>query len=291
MARLSGARLVTLGAMTMVGRAPSCALNLPEKKVSSLHARFAWTGAAWVVRDLGSTNGTFVDGVRLPPGVDRRVGVASRIAFGDPEAIWVLKDDAGPGARAVDERTGVAIEAVDGVLNLGGEALIESAGRWVWLGERSRPVSDGERVEVGGAAYRLELPVAALLTPQSATNDDHGFALAFRVGDDEETLSLTVVGPEGAAVVPPRTSHYLLLTLARARLADRALSFPELQAGWREVAGLCRELATDDNKLNVEVHRLRKQLGTFGLPASVIERQAGAGTMRIGVARLVVTGH
>lgn len=299
MARLSGERDVTLAASTTVGRDPSCAMRLSDRRVSSLHARLTWTGAGWVVRDLGSTNGTFVDGVRLPPGVDRKIGQGARLAFGDPAVLWVMDDPVAPRAQAVDLGTGVIVVALDGVLTLlpGTAAevtLLETAGRWTRLGQGDESpvvVVDRDIIDVGDARYCLELPVLTALTPQSATNDDHGFALSFRVGDDEETLSLTVVGPEGAAVVAPRTSHYLLLTLMRARIADRAAGFPELQAGWREVAELCRELSTDENRMNVEVHRLRKQLGEHGLPATVIERRPGTRLVRIGVARLVILGR
>ena len=142
MARLSGERQVTLGASTTVGRDPSCALLLEERRVSSLHARFSWTGAAWVLRDLGSTNGTFVDGVRLPPGVDRRVHAGMRLAFGDPGALWVLDDSEAPRARAVDVATGY-----DGV-----EATVTAAEVLPW----------GVRIEVRldePAEETLDIPV------------------------------------------------------------------------------------------------------------------------------------
>jgi len=300
MARLSGERQVTLGAATTVGRDPSCALLLGDRRVSSLHARFSWTGAAWVLRDLGSTNGTFVDGVRLPPGVDRRVHAGMRLAFGDPGALWVLDDSEAPRARAVEVATGDVVAPVDGVLVLGPgtpaeTTLIETAGRWTQLGpldgDQPRQALDGDVVVVGSARFHLELPVVAPMTPMSATNDDHGYALSFRIGDDEETVSLTVVGPAGAALIPSRTNHYLLLTLARARINDRDAGFPELQAGWRDAREVCRELTMDENKLNVEVHRLRKQLGDFGFPQTVIERQSLTRTIRVGVARLVLSGR
>jgi len=70
-----------LGAETTLGRAPGCAISLPEDTfVSQLHTRvFRRDGELWV-EDLGSTNGTFLDGtkvtapVRIHPGNRLQVG-------------------------------------------------------------------------------------------------------------------------------------------------------------------------------------------------------------------------
>src|SRR5262245_6659663 len=49
----------------LVGRASECDVVLLEGMVSRHHARFRVSGAALVVEDLGSTNGTFVNGERV----------------------------------------------------------------------------------------------------------------------------------------------------------------------------------------------------------------------------------
>jgi uncharacterized protein YraI len=46
----------------LVGRAPDCDVVLDDVEVSRHHARFYWRGVELVVEDLGSTNGTFVNG-------------------------------------------------------------------------------------------------------------------------------------------------------------------------------------------------------------------------------------
>lgn len=48
-----------------VGRKPGLSLMLPGNTVSGLHAEFFQEGSALCLRDLGSTNGTFVNGDRL----------------------------------------------------------------------------------------------------------------------------------------------------------------------------------------------------------------------------------
>jgi hypothetical protein len=52
-----------------VGRAPACEVVVDDDSVSDRHARLAYEGGAWSVTDLGSTNGTAVEGTRLEPNV------------------------------------------------------------------------------------------------------------------------------------------------------------------------------------------------------------------------------
>jgi diguanylate cyclase (GGDEF)-like protein len=46
---------------TECGRSDKTGIPLDDDAVSRRHARFAWTGSAFIVTDLGSTNGTFVN--------------------------------------------------------------------------------------------------------------------------------------------------------------------------------------------------------------------------------------
>lgn len=48
-----------------IGRLPECDLHIPSPLVSREHARMLWEAGHWVLEDLGSTNGTFVNGERL----------------------------------------------------------------------------------------------------------------------------------------------------------------------------------------------------------------------------------
>ena len=72
---------LTLGqAPVLIGRAPECTLVLDDDFASARHARLFPQDGSWVVEDLGSTNGTYLGGVRVgdpsrvEPGVPVRVG-------------------------------------------------------------------------------------------------------------------------------------------------------------------------------------------------------------------------
>ena len=51
--------------MTIVGRESSCDIRLDHKSVSKVHCILVKTDGLIVLRDLGSTNGTRVNGVRV----------------------------------------------------------------------------------------------------------------------------------------------------------------------------------------------------------------------------------
>ena len=63
----------------LVGRSPICDLVLDERTVSRRHAELRREGNAWVLADLGSTNGTWVNGWRIR---EAEVGAGDRIALG-----------------------------------------------------------------------------------------------------------------------------------------------------------------------------------------------------------------
>jgi pSer/pThr/pTyr-binding forkhead associated (FHA) protein len=75
---------VPLGASAIViGRAPDATIVLDDDFVSTHHARLTPNGNHWIVEDLGSTNGTWIDQTRvskptvLRPGTQLRIGRTS----------------------------------------------------------------------------------------------------------------------------------------------------------------------------------------------------------------------
>jgi hypothetical protein len=68
------------GVRLMLGRAPNCDCVLPEDCVSRRHAQLWREGERWFLRDLGSRNGTRVNGVRVTDDAEVRPG--DRLSLG-----------------------------------------------------------------------------------------------------------------------------------------------------------------------------------------------------------------
>ena len=60
---------------TLLGRSNDNTIALPDSTVSSRHVRMTHGRDGWVVEDLGSTNGTFVNG--------QRVSSKAKVQYGD----------------------------------------------------------------------------------------------------------------------------------------------------------------------------------------------------------------
>lgn len=81
---------------TTVGRADGNMLRIEDPSVSSHHAEIVLSGDQLHVRDLGSTNGTFLNGERIPEGV---VNAGDELRFG--AVVCMLGGaDAGSGTAA-----------------------------------------------------------------------------------------------------------------------------------------------------------------------------------------------
>ncbi|MBN1248443.1 MAG: FHA domain-containing protein [Anaerolineae bacterium] len=59
---LSGTRWPVSGTPITLGRAQDCDIVLPERQISRYHARIEHDESGYLVRDLGSKNGTYVNG-------------------------------------------------------------------------------------------------------------------------------------------------------------------------------------------------------------------------------------
>ena len=78
---LTGLALPAAGSATVrVGRGPGASLRLADVTVSRHHAELRHVGDGWMVRDLGSMNGTQVNGLRITTPV--RVRPGDRVQFG-----------------------------------------------------------------------------------------------------------------------------------------------------------------------------------------------------------------
>jgi len=121
---LGGNAHVTLdfrGDSMVLGRDPGCDVPLDYPMVSWRHARLERAPGGAVVEDLGSTNGTFVNGQRISGRVT--VGIGDRIGLGS----YLFRLASLDRLEQRDYRGNVTIEARDVGIEVPGRRLVEAA--------------------------------------------------------------------------------------------------------------------------------------------------------------------
>lgn len=84
----------------IAGRHASCDIHLPDRQISRKHARIYHTSEGFFIEDLGSKNGTYVNGEpieqpqRLSDGDVLQIGLAYRLSFVGAEGTVPLTYDA-----------------------------------------------------------------------------------------------------------------------------------------------------------------------------------------------------
>ncbi len=131
---VTGQRWVLTKKEMTLGRDAECDIMIPDRQVSRVHARFLKTGDGFELEDLGSKNGTHLNGAplhgaqRLQDGDLIQVALVARLVFVGSEATMPLRADA---ARAA----GLALGG-DSVPAGGGRLRLDSAARRVWVLDR-----------------------------------------------------------------------------------------------------------------------------------------------------------
>jgi predicted component of type VI protein secretion system len=73
-----------------LGAEPGNDLVLHDTLVSGQHARLRWDGTGWWLEDLGSTNGTLVNGQRIAAHTAQKISAGARLQLGD--MVFELQD-------------------------------------------------------------------------------------------------------------------------------------------------------------------------------------------------------
>jgi ABC-type multidrug transport system ATPase subunit len=115
--------------MLRIGRDPDNDVVIDAPMVSRRHARLVVDGVGARIEDLGSSNGTYVNGVRVRGGAAVRPG--DRIGLGSYSFTPNLAGD----LEEADDRDGLVIEARDLDVEAGGRPLITGISMWVEPGE------------------------------------------------------------------------------------------------------------------------------------------------------------
>lgn len=291
---------ILLRARHLIGRSRSMHTRLDWTSASAEHAVLAWNAGVWTVRDLGSRNGTTLDGRRLETGEHAALREEATLTFGEDAERFTMVS-VGPPSPAVRSEDGEVVEGDGDLLALPSQedpqlvVTFEGAAGWVVAQQGSSgPARHGHMVEVGGRRWTLNLP--EMLEPTGdLRRSDTSFdiiALRFRVSGDEEYVELDVLVNGQPHTLKPKAHHHLLLTLARERLSDRLGGLNASEQGWVYTNDLTKKLGTNSNQLYVSLHRARKELEDLGLfdATHIVERRALTRQVRLGVADVTVMG-
>jgi FHA domain len=275
----------------LVGRSSLADVVLSGRRASSEHAWIGWTAGRWTMRDLGSSNGTTINGRPLLTRDRATLTPGSKLCFGGDEETWVLVDAAPPEPAAVllgPQRYSWGQQSLLVLGPLGGAEDDPEAS--VFLADDAWCVDDGASVLAHecGDIIRLASGYWRLLLPETNNNADAMTAgceldlsqmeLSFRV-DSNQLQSVTLSQGPNSVQLQARAYLNTLWELAKFRAGS--------DDGWVSAIDLACKLRCSPEKVNVDIHRLRKLFQETGVhqAAQIVERDS-AKRIRIGVPRI-----
>ncbi len=105
-----GAAFLLEGSQLNIGRDSSNEIVINDAEVSRRHARLTFQGGKYVLEDLGSTNGTFVNGQRLAG--PRVLKAGEVVSLGEQIVLVYEVTTNDPGATMVSPRAAAAVPSV-----------------------------------------------------------------------------------------------------------------------------------------------------------------------------------
>lgn len=193
-----------VGRRVVIGRSPDCDVVLNNTSVSRQHAEMLYDGAAWSVRDLGSRNGTGVNGVRVAGERALQPGDMLRIDEFD------LVFHAGPPPVRRIERPRTSVTVMDG--GFGPARTLQE------LGPPKIDATHLSRVlEFSGsllAAESADQRMAMLCQLMTGANFHGNAAVVLRIGRQDPSEPEILAGPFGPGGEPPISRSVIKEVLA-----------------------------------------------------------------------------
>jgi pSer/pThr/pTyr-binding forkhead associated (FHA) protein len=292
----------SLGFRNLVGRASYCGVPLQDPRASAEHASIYFDKGVWYLRDLASTNGTYLDGNKIDLGRKHPITAGAAIGFGSTNQLFKLTHDEAPRMRLRSSKSHTLVEPQLGLVVLPNEEhplVTLFQGLDGWFEERDgvqRQLLDQCEILVESDTWLVELPPPGGETAQTGLARMSGWAnfddlfVRFDVSRDREAITMIVNAGQEARSISNRAYHELLLILAEARLAALGSELPESEQGWLHNDELCRRIAGDISKVNVDVFRARQQLDQLGVIEShrIVERRPMTRQLRLGTAAVSI---
>jgi len=295
----SGERSCILMAEHLIGRGPQCALRLAPKYVSTQHAVIRWSGSGWELIDRASRNGTKLNGETVEPGRAYRMLKGAVVSFGHPDQRWSLVDASEPQAMALALDSGFVCVENFGMIGIPStenpEVTLFKDADGIWRMEDSegtvRGLRNGQPFEIGGQSYVFSCPSSNDLTASIGTALQRGTpTLKFVVSSDEDFVELSMEYANKSIALGSRAHNYLLLTLARQKLADSAEQIPAPSCGWMDKDQLAGGLRMTPQQIDGEIFRIRRHFASHGVAesSSVVERRERTRLIRLGLDKVLV---
>jgi hypothetical protein len=274
-----------------LGRASSNDLVLPRTDVSGHHAMIYRDADQVWLRDLGSSNGTFLNGERivapavLGAGDVVRLGVATELRLSD------TPDLPRPPLRLerVDGTVGWPVLRADFPIPGAGDVTLLIGDDELWLavdGMETERIELGQPFVAGGDQYVLK----EVTGPTPDTVRPAADVAPYEVSVSLDANEATLTDPMTGATCSIHTDHRvaLLYALGQRWLADG----PGTSRGWTPDEELALAIwgrqSRDQgaNNLHVLVHRLRKEAQRAGFDRWLVEKRAGRTRLRVRAVRL-----
>ncbi len=96
------------GPAVSIGRASDCSIPIKDRYLSRKHAEIIANGNSWILKDLGSANGTYLNGSRVER--DEQLKTGDRIRLGDTEIVFETSE------RSTDRFIAVAESAISATI-------------------------------------------------------------------------------------------------------------------------------------------------------------------------------
>ncbi len=177
----------------IIGRSPECQLVVPDRQVSRQHARLVKRSDVYVVEDMGSKNGTHVNGVlireptALQDGDEIQVALAVKLAYlGSEATVQLAFPSGGEGKLQIDvlgRKVVLLGEEIDPPLSAAQYQLLELLYR-----NQSRVVSREEVISVvwpdtdpeGVSEQAIDALVRRLRDRLSQIDAEHSYVVTVR---------------------------------------------------------------------------------------------------------------
>ena len=275
-----------------LGRAPTNDLVLPQVDVSGHHAMlYRDAGQVWV-KDLGSSNGTFVNEARVRNPVVVRDG--DRLRLGAATHLQLAEADTLPRAPLRLERADGAVgwTVTDTAFPIPGAGdvtlLVYDDELWLAVdGMETEQVALGEPFEVHGMSLVLREVTGPTPDTVRPSTSAHPYRLSVALQSDEATLTHLATQDACKITSPHRVA--MLYALGQRWRDDR----DDATRGW--IADVQLAVAVwgrshqehGTNNLHVLVHRIRKEAAGAGFDRWFIEKRAGRTRIRLAEVELL----